>query len=84
MSGAFCSRKYYGELLYIAYPSLSNRNPKIDYYSQPWEYGAYVFGGVQGYPYYTSDASSNFIQYHNEIMEKRRRILQWLRKIIIL
>ena len=76
--GHFVQEKYYGELLYlvyIAYPSLSNRNPKIDYYSQPWEYGADVFGGVHGYPYYTSDALTNFIQYHNEIMEKRRYIL---------
>ena len=83
--GHFVQEKYYGELLYllyIAYPSLSNRNPKINYYSQPWEYGADVFGGVQGYPYYTSDASSNFIKYHNKIMETRRKILQWLRKII--
>ena len=83
--GHFVQEKYYSELLYllyIAYPSLSNRNPKINYYSQPWEYGADVFGGVQGYPYYTSDASNNFIQYHNEIMETRRKILQWLRKII--
>ena len=83
--GHFVQEKYYGELLYllyIAYPSLSNRNPKINYYSQPWEYGADVFGGVQGYPYYTSDASSNFMEYHNEIMKKRKRLLEWIRKTI--
>ena len=78
--GHFVQEKYYGELLYliyIAYPSLTHRNVNY-YYSQPWEYGADVFGGVQGYPYYTSDASSNFIQYHNEIMETRRKIRKWI------
>ena len=57
-------------------------SPEIDYYSQPWEYGADVFGGVQGYPYYTNDAASNYDKYHNEIMNKKRKILEWLRRLI--
>ena len=81
--GHFVQEKYYGELLYliyIAYPSVTHRgvNYYYYYYSQPWEYGADAFGGVKGYPHYTSDASSNFIQYHNEIMEARRKIRKWI------
>ncbi len=64
---------------YVAAPSLQgywNDVPYDDYFSQPWEYGADMFGGVQNrtnalgtspYPY-SSTAESDWLQYWDTIM----------------
>lgn len=53
--GHLVQEKKYGELFYIIYvaiPSITHReSDPIKYYSYPWEYGADIYGGVQGQTY---------------------------------